>query len=159
MNTPLIRQPQQHSEFSWANRLATRWKSAATLTALACGAIVLAAARPAAMPAPIEPANPVAAPVTTPSTNPAAATRTTADTPRCVGMFIDSNARGGQANLIATNAVSLTVRGTIPCMDSVQAWSKCGPYRVFEDGTVEMLVTPIPPCNGGDYYVWIAYPK
>ena len=120
---------------------------------------MLAAARPATIPAPIEPANPVVAPTTTPATNPAATTRTTADTPRCVGMFIDSNGRGGQANLIATNAVSLTVRGTIPCMDSVQAWSKCGPYRVFEDGTVEMLVTPIPPCNGGDYYLWIAYPK
>ena len=24
---------------------------------------------------------------------------------------------------------------------------------------VEMLVTPIPPCSGGDYYVRIAYPK
>ena len=131
MNTSPILQPKSHWTFSWTTRLAARWKSAATLTALACSAIVLAAA-----------------------------TRTTTgDTPRCVGMFIDSNARGGQANLIATNAVSLTVRGTIPCIDSVQAWSKCGPYRVFEDGTVEMLVTPIPPCNGGDYYVWIAYPK
>ena len=34
-----------------------------------------------------------------------------------------------------------------------------GPYRAFEDGTVEMLASPVPPCQGGDYYVWISFPK
>jgi hypothetical protein len=44
-------------------------------------------------------------------------------------------------------------------MDQVMAWTVAGPYRAFEDGTVEMLASPVPPCQGGDYYVWIAFPK
>jgi hypothetical protein len=39
------------------------------------------------------------------------------------------------------------------------AWAAQGPYRVFEDGTVEFLAAPVPPCQGGNYYVWIGFPK
>lgn len=74
-------------------------------------------------------------------------------------MFIASPGDGQMPRSIAADSISLTVRGTIPCKDSVSIWSMQGPYRVFEDGTVEFLAAPIPPCPGGDYYVWIAYPK
>lgn len=77
---------------------------------------------------------------------------------RCVGMFVASPGEG-MPRSIAADSVSLTIRGTIPCKDAVSLWSMQGPCRVFEDGTVEFLATPVPPCPGGDYYVWIAYPK
>jgi hypothetical protein len=75
-------------------------------------------------------------------------------------MFLDTSGReSALPKQVIANATNLTIRGTIPCMDQVMAWSVRGPYRVFEDGTVEMLASPVPPCQGGDYYVWIAFPK
>jgi len=87
---------------------------------------------------------------------------TTADRGRCVGMFLDPNPGGPGSRLpanIPATGNNLTIRGKVPCMDSVFAWSPRGPYRVFEDGTVEFLASPMPPCPGGDFYVWIAFPN
>ncbi len=81
---------------------------------------------------------------------------------RCVGMFLDPSPGGGSSRLpkeVPADANNLTVRGTVPCAGNVMAWSARGPYRVFEDGTVEFLASPIPPCPGGDFYVWIAFPN
>jgi hypothetical protein len=39
------------------------------------------------------------------------------------------------------------------------AWSSRGTYRVFEDGAIQFLASPMPPCPKGDYYVWIEFPK
>ena len=90
-----------------------------------------------------------------------AARSTAAPNPgRCVGMFLDTSGReSALPKQVIANATNLTIRGTIPCVDQVMAWSVRGPYRAFEDGTVEMLASPVPPCQGGDYYVWIAFPK
>jgi hypothetical protein len=79
---------------------------------------------------------------------------------RCVGMFLDSPGRAGALpDTIPADATNLVVRGTVPCRDQIMGWSPRGPMRVFEDGTVEFLASPVPPCPGGDYYVWIAFPK
>jgi hypothetical protein len=32
-------------------------------------------------------------------------------------------------------------------------------YRVFDDGAVEFLASPIPPCPDGEVYVWIQFPN
>lgn len=77
---------------------------------------------------------------------------------RCVGMFLDGAAGPRGMRQVPADATNLTVRGTVPCRDGVMAWAAQGPYRVFEDGTVEFLATPVPPCPGGDHYVWIAFP-
>ena len=90
------------------------------------------------------------------------AARSAADRGRCVGMFLDPNPGGPGSRLpanIPATGNNLTIRGKVPCMDSVFAWSPRGPYRVFEDGTVEFLASPMPPCPGGDFYVWIAFPN
>ena len=80
------------------------------------------------------------------------------DRGRCVGMFMA--ARGdGLPQQVAADSKALTVRGTVPCLDAVFAWAPQGPCRVFEDGTVEILVAPMPPCPGGDHYAWIAFPR
>ena len=79
---------------------------------------------------------------------------------RCVGMFLDTGGVGSRApRSVPADATNLTVSGNVPCKDSVMAWAAQGPYRVFEDGTVEFLAAPVPPCQGGDYYVWIGFPK
>ena len=79
---------------------------------------------------------------------------------RCVAMGLDTSGRESRLpKQVIANATNLTIRGPIPCMDQVMAWTVAGPYRAFEDGTVEMLASPVPPCPGGDYYVWIAFPK
>jgi hypothetical protein len=78
---------------------------------------------------------------------------------RCVGMFVASPGSGGLPRSVAATASNLTIRGTVPCRDAVMAWAPQGPYRVFEDGSIEFLASPIPPCDGGDYYVWIGFPK
>jgi len=81
------------------------------------------------------------------------------DRGRCVGMFVATPGSGHVPRSIPADTTSLTVRGSIPCKDDVQAWVTQGEYRVFEDGTVEFLAVPFPPCKGGHYYVWIALPK
>jgi hypothetical protein len=79
---------------------------------------------------------------------------------RCVGMFLDPGAgRSKLPDSVPAEGTNLVVRGTVPCMDQVMAWSARGPYRIWEDGTVEFLASPIPPCPGGDHYVWIAFPR
>lgn len=75
----------------------------------------------------------------------------------CVGMFFDPTIRG-KVN-IAADSTSITPVGSVPCREQVIAWALQGPFRVFADGTVEALATPIPPCPDGDYWIWIAYPK
>lgn len=80
---------------------------------------------------------------------------------RCVGMFM-AGAPGSGGSLprqIAADSNGLTLRGTVPCAAGVMAWAPQGPCRVFEDGTVEILVSPVPPCPGGDFYAWLAYPR
>jgi hypothetical protein len=78
---------------------------------------------------------------------------------RCVGMFLDTGGAGSRVpRSVPAEATNLTVSGTVPCKDSVMAWAAQGPYRVFEVGTVEVLAAPVPPCQGGDYYVWIGFP-
>ena len=78
---------------------------------------------------------------------------------RCVGMFIAAPGTGPVPSTIAADASNLTVRGNVPCAASVAGWAPQGAYRVFEDGTVEFLAVPVPPCPGGDFYAWIAFPK
>lgn len=78
---------------------------------------------------------------------------------RCVGMFLDNFSGARAMRQVPADATNLVVRGTVPCRDGVMAWAAQGPYRVFEDGTVEFLATPVPPCPGGDHYVWIAFPE
>jgi hypothetical protein len=78
---------------------------------------------------------------------------------RCVGLFLDNGGSSRLPQSVPADATNLTVSGTVPCKDSVMAWVSQGPYRVFEDGTVEFLAAPVPPCQGGDYYVWIGFPK
>lgn len=90
------------------------------------------------------------------------AARTADSRGRCVGMFLDANPGGPGSRLphtVPTTGSNVVVRGTVPCMNSVMAWSPRGPYRVFEDGTVEFLAAPMPPCPDGDFYVWIAFPN
>ena len=86
-------------------------------------------------------------------------TFTSANPGRCVGMFLDTGGSARAPRSVPADATNLTVSGTIPCKDTVMAWAAQGPYRVFEDGTVEFLAAPVPPCQGGDYYVWIGFPK
>ena len=81
---------------------------------------------------------------------------------RCVGMFLDPNPGAAGSRLpsnVPAQGTNLIVRGTVPCMNAVFAWSPRGPYRVFEDGTIEFLASPVPPCPGGDFYVWIGFPN
>ena len=78
---------------------------------------------------------------------------------RCVGMFVATPGEGTVPRTIAADATNLTVRGGVPCASAVMGWAPQGPYRVCEDGTVEFLATPVPPCPGGDYYVWVAFPN
>ncbi len=78
---------------------------------------------------------------------------------KCVGMFVAMPGSGPVPRAIAANASNLTVRGGVPCASIVVAWAPQGAYRVFEDGTVEFLAAPVPPCPGGDFYAWIAFPK
>jgi len=81
------------------------------------------------------------------------------DRGRCVGVFIANPGEGRLPLSVPVDTVGLAVRGSVPCKDAVIAWVAVGAYRAFEDGTVEFLAVPTPPCPGGDYYVWIAYPK
>ena len=74
-------------------------------------------------------------------------------------LFATGGAGSRVPRSVPADATNLTVSGTVPCKDSVMAWAAQGPYRVFEDGTVEFLAAPVPPCQGGDYYVWIGFPK
>lgn len=74
---------------------------------------------------------------------------------RCVGVFVT-----GDRRTVAADAKSLVVVGTIPCADrGVSLWAMQGVYRAFDDGAVEFLASPIPPCPQGDAYVWIRYPN
>ena len=90
------------------------------------------------------------------------ASRSESSRGRCVGMFLDPNPGAPGSRLpsnVPAQGTNLIVRGAVPCMNAVLAWSPRGPYRVFEDGTVEFLASPMPPCPGGDYYVWVAFPN
>lgn len=83
---------------------------------------------------------------------------------RCVGMFLDTTSGGGSMyqmlpRQVPADATNLLIIGEIPCRDQVMAWSSRGTYRVFEDGAVQFLASPMPPCPKGDYYVWIEFPK
>ena len=75
---------------------------------------------------------------------------------RCVGMFVDPERK---RNFIGRpNDLELVDLGRIPCREAVMGWAGQGIFRVFDDGTVETLVSPLPPCPQGDYYMWIRYP-
>jgi hypothetical protein len=73
---------------------------------------------------------------------------------RCVGVFVS-----GERGSIAADTKGLVVVGSAPCPNGVIAWSRQGVYRAFDDGAVEFLATPVPPCPDGDGYVWIRYPN
>lgn len=83
---------------------------------------------------------------------------------RCVAMsFVDPNQ---SRYVFAGNSSQLTVRGEIPCADSVTGWSRVGPVRLWDDGLVEFLVIPVPPCppsgpagDAGVFYAWIGFPN
>jgi hypothetical protein len=75
---------------------------------------------------------------------------------RCVGMFVDPERK---RNFIGQpNDLTLVDVARIPCRDRVLGWAGQGIFRVFEDGTVETLASPMPPCPEGDFFVWIRYP-
>jgi hypothetical protein len=85
----------------------------------------------------------------------AAAPRGTASR-RCVGMFVDPERK---RNFIGRpNDLELVDLGRIPCREAVMGWAGQGIFRVFDDGTVETLASPIPPCPQGDFFLWIRYP-
>ncbi len=74
---------------------------------------------------------------------------------RCVGVFVT-----GERRTVAADAKSLVVVGEAPCAErGVAAWAMQGVYRAFDDGSVEFLASPVPPCPGEDSYVWIRYPN
>jgi hypothetical protein len=75
---------------------------------------------------------------------------------RCVGMFVDAERK---RNFIGRpHDLELVDLARIPCRENVLGWAGQGIFRVFDDGTVETLVSPIPPCPQGDYFLWIRYP-
>jgi hypothetical protein len=74
---------------------------------------------------------------------------------KCVGVFVS-----GERRNIAADLNALFVVGTIPCAArGVVSWSTQGVYRAFDDGSVEFLASPVPPCPEGDAFVWIRYPN
>jgi len=75
---------------------------------------------------------------------------------KCVGLFVDLDAKRNYRPV----PDHLTVVGLekVPCRDAVMGWVSHGVFRAFEDGTVETLASPLPPCPQGDFYVWIRYP-
>ena len=73
---------------------------------------------------------------------------------KCVGMFVDSGRRA-----IAADSAGITVVGVVPCADRVIAWQTLGVYRAFDDGRIEFLATPTPPCPESNGYVWLSYPN
>jgi hypothetical protein len=110
--------------------------------------------------------SPAAAAATTTTAAPIALVAATAapNHGRCVGMFLDTTSGGGSMyqmlpRQVPADATNLLIIGEIPCRDQVMAWSSRGTYRVFEDGAVQFLASPMPPCPKGDYYVWIEFPK
>ncbi len=110
--------------------------------------------------------SPAAAAATTTTAAPIALVAVTAapNHGRCVGMFLDTTSGGGSMyqmlpRQVPADATNLLIIGEIPCRDQVMAWSSRGTYRVFEDGAVQFLASPMPPCPKGDYYVWIEFPK
>jgi hypothetical protein len=75
---------------------------------------------------------------------------------RCVGMFVDPERK---RNFIGRpNDLELVDLARIPCRENVLGWAGQGIFRVFDDGTVETLATPLPPCPAGDFFLWIRYP-
>lgn len=84
----------------------------------------------------------------------AASVTTSAPARKCVGVFVS-----GERRNVAADAKSLVVVGTVSCQASVMAWSMQGVYRAFDDGAVEFLAVPMPPCQDGDAYVWIRFPN
>jgi hypothetical protein len=75
---------------------------------------------------------------------------------RCVGMFVDAERK---RNFIGRpHDLELVDLARIPCRENVLGWAGQGIFRVFDDGTVETLVSPIPPCPQGDFFLWIRYP-
>ena len=72
---------------------------------------------------------------------------------KCVGMFVDSARRG-----VAVDVPGLTVVGVVPCAGRVISWQTLGVYRAFDDGSIEFLATPTPPCPES-VFVWLRYPN
>jgi hypothetical protein len=72
----------------------------------------------------------------------------------CVGMFA-----GGDRRTVAADTKGLVVVGQEKPPEDLMGWSQQGIYRVFDDGAVEFLATPVPPRPAGDTYVWIRYPN
>jgi hypothetical protein len=79
---------------------------------------------------------------------------------RCVAMsFLDSNL---SRHTFAGDSAQLAIRGDVPCAAEVIAWSMVGPIRLWDDGLVEYLVIPVPPCpqgNGSVFYAWLGFPN
>ena len=74
---------------------------------------------------------------------------------KCVGVFVTNERRD-----VAADSQQLVVIGTVPCAGrGVLSWSMRGVYRAFDDGSVEFLASPVPPCPEGDAYVWIRFPN
>lgn len=79
---------------------------------------------------------------------------------RCVAVsFVDPNQ---SRQVFAGTSSQLTIRGEVPCADAVIGWSRVGPVRLWDDGLVECLVIPVPPCPQGDgsvFYAWLGFPN
>jgi hypothetical protein len=73
---------------------------------------------------------------------------------KCVGMFA-----GGDRLTVAADTKGLLVVGQEKPPEDVMGWAQQGIYRVFDDGAVEFLASPVPPRPAGDTYVWIRYPN
>jgi hypothetical protein len=71
-------------------------------------------------------------------------------------MFVDAERK---RNFIGRpHDLELVDLARIPCRENVLGWAGQGIFRVFDDGTVETLATPLPPCPEGDFLLWIRYP-
>jgi len=96
-----------------------------------------------------------AAALVVPAATPAAVAATSAASARkCVGMFVSNERRQ-----VAADTKGLEIAGGQPCPSGVMTWAQLGVHRVFDDGSVEFLASPVPPCPTGDTYVWIRYPN
>ncbi|MFM1832239.1 MAG: hypothetical protein RLZZ461_555 [Planctomycetota bacterium] len=71
---------------------------------------------------------------------------------RCVGMFVATD-----REQLPADAEWFTVLGEPPCGADVIGWATQGIHRVFDDGSIEVMATPIPPCPGREVVVWIRY--
>ena len=74
---------------------------------------------------------------------------------RCVGMFVAPEYRG---QTIPATLNGMKVVGEAPCGGQFLGFAPQGVCRAWDDGSVEMLASPVPPCPGETVWVWLSFP-